>query len=123
MTRMTAFSFVTLLFAGGCTVSRGFYDPCDSPSDCGGGTECYTIAFEVGRDGQMCTDACEINADCPFGGVCFELVGDPSEGQRVCYERCRDALDCPVDFLCADAVRENPVTGEDEVIDRICLPE
>lgn len=106
------------LFGVGCSANAGFYEGCESTDECGGAALCYTIAFEAGRSGQMCTDTCETNAECPFGGACFELLGDPRVGQRVCYERCRDSLDCPRGFLCADA--EN---SEGVVIDAICLPE
>ena len=93
----------------------GIYESCAS-DPCQAGLTCYTVAFEAGRTGSMCTDQCEVTADCPFGGACFGLVGDPVE-QRVCFERCDVDFDCPRNFICANAEYMG------EIIDGICLPE
>lgn len=116
MRHLLAFAFSLLAF--GCFTNddrAGIYESCGDDS-CQSGLTCYTVAFEVGRDGAMCTDNCETDADCPFGGACFGLVGDPVE-QRVCFERCDFDDDCPRNFLCANAEYMG------EVVDGICLPE
>ena len=102
-----------------CSSEGDYYSRCDSTSDCNSNLACYTVAFEVGRDGTMCSDSCVDDNDCPFGGACYELIGDPIEGQRICYDRCIAARnDCAIGFECRPTLDEadNP-TG-----DAICLP-
>lgn len=109
-------AFALSALAAGCSSTEGWYENCESTSECVSTTECVQVAFEAGRDGAMCTATCELNADCPFGGACYELLGDPMEGQRVCYNRCRFDEDCGPGMVCAEAAM-----GED-VVDFICLP-
>jgi len=112
--------FFAALALAACTNSGvgDYYDRCDGSSDCDPDLQCFTVAFEPGADGAMCTGECVDDRDCPGNGACYELVGDPMVGQRVCYERCRFIEDCPSRFTCADTLDEdgNP-TG-----DAICLP-
>ncbi len=85
-------------------------DPCDDAAD-----ECFTVAWEVGRDGTMCSLYCSEHSDCPGNSSCYELVGDPRM-ERVCFQRCDSELDCPADFQCVNAEMGGGV------VDAICLP-
>ncbi len=120
---MRTFFFSLALLAGlaGCTTEdrdSEIYEGCESKSECSSeADECYTVAFEVGRDGAMCSKECTTDGDCPRGGKCYELVGDVRL-TRICYERCNTEADCDGGFICADAVND-----DDVVEGHICLPE
>ena len=85
-------------------------DDCDSPADA-----CFTVAWEPGRDGAMCSIYCSEHADCPGNSSCYELIGGPTT-DRVCYRRCDTDMDCPSDHQCVNADMGGTV------VDAICLP-
>jgi hypothetical protein len=92
------------------------YESCASVDQCSvEADECFTVAWEVGRDGTMCSAYCTVHEDCPGNSACYELVGDPSM-ERVCFKRCDTNLDCPSDHQCVDAEMGGGI------VDAICLP-
>ena len=117
MRTLSSLAFFALLALGACSSAGEHYTLCDDGSDCDSGLTCYTVAYEEGADGQMCSGTCATDFDCPGNGACYELVGDPMVGQRVCYERCFDDYDCPLHFACIPTVNDD--TGE---TDAVCMP-
>jgi hypothetical protein len=92
------------------------YETCGTADDCeDAADDCFTVAWEAGRDGTMCSLYCSEHADCPGNSSCYELVGDPSM-RRVCFRRCDTDLDCPADYQCVNAEEGGAV------VDAICLP-
>jgi hypothetical protein len=108
---------LALAFTAGCQGDRlPLYESCGSVDDCDDqADDCFTVAWEAGRDGTMCTAYCAEHADCPGVSACYELVGDPSM-RRVCYQRCDSDLDCPSDHQCVNAEMGGGI------VDAICLP-
>ena len=114
---LTAFACLAFALLAACSNAGDYYSSCEAASDCDDDLACYTVAYEPGADGAMCSGECLDDRDCPGGGACYELVGDPMVGQRVCYDRCLDNP-CPIRFFCADTLDEaGAPTG-----DAICLP-
>ena len=113
------FSLVLALsFAVGCQGSGlPLYESCGSAADCDDDADdCFTVAWEVGRTGTMCSAYCSVHADCVGNSACYELVGDPRM-ERVCFKRCDSDLDCPADAQCVDAEMDGGI------VDAICLPD
>jgi hypothetical protein len=117
MARALPFLLVALPLAVACQGSGiPLYETCGTGADCeDAADDCYTVAWEDGRDGTMCSLSCADHSDCPGNSACYELVGDPSM-RRVCFRRCEVNGDCPSDYQCVNA-EEGGV-----VVDAICLP-
>ncbi|MBW2464760.1 MAG: hypothetical protein JRH11_24135 [Deltaproteobacteria bacterium] len=122
MGRWLGFSVSVLVFflaflGAGCETGMPLYESCVTVDDCNDDADnCFTVAWEVGRSGAMCSSYCSEHADCPGNSSCWELVGDPTEDQRVCYLRCETDLDCGAGFQCVDAEMGGAI------VDAICLP-
>ncbi len=118
---LALFSLVVLGSACDSGPFAGFYESCSESPDCFDNATCYTVAWEEGRNGTMCSDACEVDADCPTApGVeasCFELLGGPPGAGKTCYQSCTFETDCALGFTCVDAERDGLVVGS------ICVPQ
>jgi hypothetical protein len=117
MARLLVSCALALTFLLGCNGGGiPLYETCGSANDCEGrADDCFTVAWEAGRDGTMCSLYCSEFSDCPGNSACYELIGDPS-GDRVCFARCASDLDCPSDYQCVDAEMDGAI------VDSICLP-
>ena len=117
MARLLVSVALAFVFLAGCEGSGvPLYQSCTGAADCNAtADDCFTVAWQVGRVGTMCSLYCTEHSDCPGNSSCYELVGDPTM-RMVCFSRCDSNLDCPSDYECVDAEMGGGV------IDSICLP-